>query len=601
MCCGLRLRLLLLVWLACAPLIALTVYQASEERRHAAQDWQQKAKTLAKTSADEEARLLRDTRQLLLSLATYTPIVNGNLGAASRFIQEELGRRPQYQNIGLVDLNGRLILSANPMGRADFSTAPFFRRTMASRDFSGDRFSARILGGGKATIDFGHPVYGTNGMNGVVFASVDLRWIDRSESKIRDLIHLRQGVWTEIDGSGKVAYRSPAPESFVGKPLGGKALLERALEAGGEMFTWEDQNGMAMAAAFVARESNMFENGLIGVLTIPRDILFKGANEQLWTNLLGVALAMCVTLFLGWMGSHLLVVKPIKTLVRASARLAAGDMSARTGLKHGHDELGQLTLAFDQMAEALEHREMERLKSARKLQSLSHKLVEVQENERRHIARELHDEIGQSLTAAEMNLQAALAAPRSANIERRLAASMKAVEQVLEQVHDLSLNLRPSMLDDLGLEPALRWLTRQQMELAGVEAEFHADHIERRLHPVIETECFRIAQEALTNIVRHARAGRAGVSLAAADGHLHLRVRDDGQGFDVAQLRGDAVRGASLGLLSMEERAALAGGGITLNSTLGRGTEVHAWFPLRWEGEQIPDEINDNSANLRAV
>ncbi|MEI6194322.1 MAG: ATP-binding protein [Verrucomicrobiota bacterium] len=106
--------------------------------------------------------------------------------------------------------------------------------------------------------------------------------------------------------------------------------------------------------------------------------------------------------------------------------------------------------------------------------------------------------------------------------------------------------------------------------------------MEDRLDTVIETECFRIAQEALTNVVRHAQARTVTVALRKEAGQLHLRVRDDGVGFDVAAMSEKAVRGASLGLLSMEERAVLAGGQLEFNSTPGQGTEVHAWFPLKW-------------------
>lgn len=218
----------------------------------------------------------------------------------------------------------------------------------------------------------------------------------------------------------------------------------------------------------------------------------------------------------------------------------------------------------------------------RKLQTLSRRLVEVQETERRHLARELHDEVGQALTVAQLNLQTALQSPLADALAARLAESLKMVEGVLEQVRDISLNLRPSMLDDLGLEPALRWYTDRQAALAGLQAEFTTDPLEHRLDPIIETECFRIAQEALTNVVRHAQARTVTVELRAGDGRLHLGVRDDGVGFEVAPIREQAVGGASLGLLSMEERATLAGGGLEFKSNPGQGTDVQAWFPLKW-------------------
>ena len=226
----------------------------------------------------------------------------------------------------------------------------------------------------------------------------------------------------------------------------------------------------------------------------------------------------------------------------------------------------------------------EKLKDySRKLQVLSRRLVEAQETERRNIARELHDEIGQALTVIQLNLQAMLQSPGMKTLSPRLHESLEVVDRVLEQVRDISLNLRPLILDDLGLEPALRWFTKRQAALVGLQARFHADPLKQRLNLVIETECFRVAQEALTNVVRHAQAKTVNVELRKEAGRLHLRVRDDGIGFDAGTVREQAVRGASLGLLSMEERAALAGGGLEFKSVPGKGTEVHVWFPLKWQ------------------
>jgi PAS domain S-box-containing protein len=220
---------------------------------------------------------------------------------------------------------------------------------------------------------------------------------------------------------------------------------------------------------------------------------------------------------------------------------------------------------------------------SRKLQVLSRRLVEAQETERKNIARELHDEIGQALTVMQLNLQALLQKPGTKTLVPRLKESLEVVEHVLEQVHDISFNLRPLILDDLGLEAALRWFTKRQAALVGLQVCFQADPLEQRLDTVIETECFRVAQEALTNVVRHARAKTVSVELRTEGGQLHLRVQDDGTGFDVGAVREKAVLGASLGLLSMEERAALAGGGLEFKSAPKTGTEVHAWFPLKWK------------------
>lgn len=227
--------------------------------------------------------------------------------------------------------------------------------------------------------------------------------------------------------------------------------------------------------------------------------------------------------------------------------------------------------------------EKKREEYSRKLQVLSRRLVEAQETERRHLARELHDEIGQALTVAQLNLQALVQSPGTQTLGPRLQESLAVIDRVLEQVHDISLNLRPSILDDLGLEPALRWFTKRQAALVGLKASFQADALEQRLDSMIETECFRVAQGALTNVVRHAQAKTLRVELRKETGQLHLRVRDDGIGFDVRTVWEKAVGGATLGLLSMEERATLAGGGLEFKSVPGKGAEVHVWFPLKWQ------------------
>ena len=232
--------------------------------------------------------------------------------------------------------------------------------------------------------------------------------------------------------------------------------------------------------------------------------------------------------------------------------------------------------------------EAKRREYSSKLQVLSRRLVEVQETERRHLARELHDEIGQALTVAQMNLQALLQSPGVGALAPRLNESLTAIERVLEQVHDISLNLRPSMLDHLGLEPTLRWYTKRQAALAGLQAKIRTPASTRRLDPELETQCFRIAQEAINNVVKHAHARLVTVEVSQQDEQLHLSVRDDGVGFDVAGSREQAMRGVSLGLLSMEERATLAGGGLQYHSAPGKGTEVHAWFPLKWADTSGP-------------
>jgi PAS domain S-box-containing protein len=207
--------------------------------------------------------------------------------------------------------------------------------------------------------------------------------------------------------------------------------------------------------------------------------------------------------------------------------------------------------------------------------TLARRLLEVQESERRQLAHDLHDDLGQVLTAMKINLQTL---PASGGA-RDLASVVALVDRALQQTRALSLSLRPPLLDDLGLVAALRWLADQQARQSGRVVGVVADPPPVRPSPEVETTCFRIAQEALTNALRHSR-GAITLGLRTAAGRLLLTVRDEGPGFDHAAARGRALRGGSLGLLGMEERAALAGGTIGWLTAPGQGTEVAASFPL---------------------
>jgi len=253
----------------------------------------------------------------------------------------------------------------------------------------------------------------------------------------------------------------------------------------------------------------------------------------------------------------------------------------RGGAAFNRDDLDLLTLFANHAAIAIENARLssELQREGQRLQALSQRLVDAQETERRRIAHELHDEIGQILTAAKLSIQTAqsLPADRAANA---LTGGIEAVERALQRVRDLSLDLRPSLLDDLGLVPALRWFLDRQAQRASFSVHFDGSPLARRLDPDLEIVCFRIVQEALTNIARHADAESVVVSIAEDESKVDLTIEDDGLGFDVVEALDRAARGESIGLLGMRERAALAGGELAVRSTPGGGTTIHAQLPL---------------------
>jgi PAS domain S-box-containing protein len=210
----------------------------------------------------------------------------------------------------------------------------------------------------------------------------------------------------------------------------------------------------------------------------------------------------------------------------------------------------------------------------------SRRVIEAQEAERRRISRELHDQVGQILTAVKMNLHSLSEKCSAPEILASIQDNMEVIDEAVDQVRDLSVDLRPLLLDDFGLPIALRWYLDRQQKRCAIATEFttHSLCEDDRFSSELETACFRIVQEAVTNVVRHARATRIVVTLERNGSDLVLRIADDGAGFDLSVLRNGA---ATLGLRGMEERVQALGGLISINSAPSQGTDISARFPIR--------------------
>jgi signal transduction histidine kinase len=237
----------------------------------------------------------------------------------------------------------------------------------------------------------------------------------------------------------------------------------------------------------------------------------------------------------------------------------------------------------DSVSSYLTRREAEEsLRSAHaQMQTLSRQLMQVQERERRQLAHDLHDEIGQAVTAIKMNLQTMQRVADTTIVQDTLNDSLGILDKILQRVRDLSLDLRPSLLDDLGLVPAVRWYVERQAQRAGlVVAEVEAENVPQDLEPDLSVACFRIVQESITNILRHAKATTIHVALRRMDQHLDLRIKDDGIGMSPRGTSATPAGRSTLGLLGMQERAQALGGQITIQSLPNQGTEVHVRIPL---------------------
>ncbi len=233
--------------------------------------------------------------------------------------------------------------------------------------------------------------------------------------------------------------------------------------------------------------------------------------------------------------------------------------------------------AHDALAAGLAERE----RAERDRNELLRKLDSAQEEERRRLSRELHDEVGQHLTALGLGLQALSdVAPADSELDRRAEDLRMLAGTLGRELHGIALRLRPKVLDDFGLEPALASYADEWSRQSGITVDVHAPADGERLPPSVENAAYRIAQEALTNVAKHSGASHASVVVERRDNQLHVIIEDNGGGFDANAIARVAGVGAGLGLLGIRERVALLGGTVEIESAAGRGTTLFVHIPL---------------------
>jgi PAS domain S-box-containing protein len=301
-----------------------------------------------------------------------------------------------------------------------------------------------------------------------------------------------------------------------------------------------------------------------------------------------------VTSFISDPGEAGVIVAAINETGRWEGDYTANRIDGSTFIAHGlvtvmQDENGKavgyqstvidITARKALEAELFRHRE--------DLRALAKRLVAVQETERKAISRELHDEIGQALTAVKFNLIEIgkdIAPECGRRIADRIEESDVLIERLLEQIHEISLDLHPALLDDLGLVSTLRWYVRRFAKRVGVEVVIDAKDPAERMDPDLETNLYRIAQEALTNITKHARAKKAVIRLSFEHSAVLLSISDDGIGFDLEEAQGGRTGVPGMGLIGMSERVASLQGRLDIKSSSGHGTRLLISVP--WKGRE---------------
>jgi PAS domain S-box-containing protein len=352
--------LLLLVLLAVTPALGLILAIAVQQRTLAAERAREDVRQLAELAAVEQEQLIAGTRQLLVTLAKSFPLEAGDVAVYGRYFVEIKKHSPWYANIGVIAPNGDMVFSAAPTtGPVNLADRRYFQRVLQTRDFViGDYHEGRITG--KPVIAFAYPVLDeTSQVVAVVHAGVDLSWLDQAQSVIEK--QLPKGASLVVtDGNGTVLVHKPNPEKWIGRRLLDKPLFQTILAQREGLIESPGWDGIPCFYAFTPVRSMLRAGDIFVVVGTPKAAVFAEPNRLLARSLTWFALVAMLALAAAWFGADVVILHRVDALVRATGRLTAGDLGARAGPPYREGEIGQLSHAFDQMAETLQQRNAER-------------------------------------------------------------------------------------------------------------------------------------------------------------------------------------------------------------------------------------------------
>ncbi|HLO13482.1 MAG TPA: sensor histidine kinase [Anaerolineales bacterium] len=318
--------------------------------------------------------------------------------------------------------------------------------------------------------------------------------------------------------------------------------------------------------------------GAVAGTIITRQMTLFG---NVWLILLFSFVGILITLLVNRMIIHTALL-PLHELGDAIEHVRSGQINIPNSLKDYKDpDIRRLVITIDSMLNRISN-------YTNQLQAISERAINAQEEERVRIARSLHDDTAQSISMLIIHLErlGGLIPADRPDITRFITDAQNVATRLLENLRKIIWDLRPSILDDLGLFSAIRWFARTNLEKGGVKVDFCVADEVTRLPSHLETMLFRIAQEAISNILRHANASNVSIRLWTTDKYFWLEIEDDGCGFEIEKATGGAVDRKHLGLLGIQERVSLVGGEVKVESAQGSGTCLQVHIPLPEETMQ---------------
>jgi signal transduction histidine kinase len=586
---SLKTRLYLLVLAAFVPVAVLIFYIAKEQKALETEAVLHKTLLLARAAANEENQQLESTRNLLTAVAGAFLMVEDRADRLSGLLANLLRESKGYSDLGIVDPEGRLLAGSDPSGTGqDYSERAWFSACLQGRELVMGQYHGEYING-EPVLYFAIPALSRHHkILAVVFAALNLNWMNRSILKGLNELPTGSRMTLLDEAKGMLRFDVDAGEWSVPENFS-PALHRKIVSRQSGTLSATDEKGVLRIYAFAPLASALRNRQVSVVLEIPQ-VLALAASKRIFTRnvALLVVSALIAVLSIWWAGD-VFILRRVRAMVRASRLLAAGDLSARIGKIGVRDELSHLAGVFDEMAASLQKRiereeqVMASLEQSREqLRKLAAYQQEVREQERIRIAREIHDQFGQSLTILKMDLcWLKKKIPDKINgVNEKMGVMSQVIDEALKSLHAVTAELRPVILDDFGLAAAIEWQVEEFRNRSGIDCRMENSGFEPDLPKNQATALFRIFQETLTNIMRHAQADEVVIRLEECDGELILRIRDNGRGITEAEINDPK----SFGLLGMRERLYPWNGRISFEGRHDQGTRVTVRLPMPPKG-----------------
>ncbi len=583
----LRGKLAFFACLATLPAFVFVLYVAASERQATLQRVQNESLYVAESASREHAAQVYGAKRLLDTLVSHGAR-DGEISTLPVLLPALLSSFPLFANIGALTPEGEIEFSAiAPPRHINMAGVPAFQEALRSDEVVIGSYLVGLIVE-RPILIMTRALRSSRGhVQRVLFVALDLQWLDQLAKQTGLPVDSDLLI---VDQNGSILASSLAASTESGAQSGhltvagatrhavlrGMAQIRQTPNRLTRCQTGDGIPRLAVARPLVGLP------GLWAVVGAPETKSDETVNAVFIRDVLALVFLTLLAIISSLIATDFSVLKDIRTLAQATRRFGRGEAHVRVPLPPSQGEIRNLIQSFNTMADTLMDQQQHMLFDQDRLRALTHQLQNAREEEAARIAQELHDDLGQELSVMRLELDRLIRRMASAKEESDKASLIQELQEfggyvdaAVRKVRRISSELRPGVLDRLGLGAGIEWLLNQYGQRTHIETRFRVNGVERRVSTDMATALFRLSQEALSNIARHSQASCVEVELQYENEQIRLTIADNGDGFNPEI----ALSAPSLGLLGMQERTQRLGGSLEIHSAPGCGTKLVALVP----------------------